>query len=93
MRESELYDYEDVRRLTMAAVTVARPGNSALVLGSSQGLGILDLAGCVMPRRRRRGGGGVVLVSPGDLWVDWWIPTDDLRWRGDARASSQLVGA
>ena len=92
MREPELYDYDEVRRRMLASVTVAHPGNSALVLGSSQSTGVLDLARCVMPRRRRRGGGGVVLVSPGDLWIDWWIPTDDSRWRGDARASSQLVG-
>ena len=92
MTEPELYDYDDLRRHTVAAVTVARPGDSALVLGSSQSAEILDPARCEMPRRRRRGGGGVVLVSPGDLWVDWWIPADDSRWRGDARASSQLVG-
>ena len=88
----ELYDYDDLRRRTDASVTVVRPQGAALVLGSSQSVELFDPACCEMPRRRRRGGGGVVLVSPGDLWIDWWIPVDDPRWRGDARASSQLVG-
>ena len=92
MTVPELYDYDDLRRRTVAAVTVVHPRASALVLGSSQNADLVDSERCEMARRRRRGGGGVVLVSPGDLWVDWWIPSDDPRWRSDARQSSQLVG-
>ena len=92
MTVPELYDYDDLRRRSDASVTVVRPQAAALVLGSSQSVELFDPARCEMSRRRRRGGGGVVLVSPGDLWVDWWIPVGDSRWRGDARESSQLVG-
>ena len=92
MTAPELYDYEDLRRRAEASVTVVRPRGDALVLGSSQSEEIIDSALCEMPLRRRRGGGGVVLVSSGDLWVDWWIPSGDPRWRGDARESSQLAG-
>ncbi len=92
MTVPELYDYSELRRGATATATVVHPRGAALVLGSSQSADILDPARCEMPRRRRRGGGGVVLVSPGDLWVDWWIPVGDPRWRGDARESSQLVG-
>jgi lipoate---protein ligase len=27
-----------------------------------------------------------------DLWIDWWIPADDPRWRSDVHATSRLVG-
>jgi lipoate-protein ligase A len=89
---ADLYDYGELRRSGVPTATVVHPRGSALVLGSSQSEDVLDPARCEMPHRRRRGGGGVVLVSPGDLWIDWWIPADDERWRSDARASSQLVG-
>ena len=92
MTVPDLYDYDEVRRRAEPTVTVVHPGERALVLGSSQRDDIIDHERCEMLERRRRGGGGVVLVSPGDLWIDWWIPSTDVRWRVDARASSELVG-
>jgi lipoate---protein ligase len=89
----DLYNYDELRRLNDATAIVVRPSAPALVLGSSQDESVLDASHCdVSVVRRRRGGGGVVLVAPGDLWVDWWIPVGDERWRADSRESSQLVG-
>ena len=34
----------------------------------------------------------MVLVQPGDVWVDWWIPTDDERWSDDVRVMSIRAG-
>jgi lipoate-protein ligase A len=86
-----LYDYDVVRRLrepTMLMVHVSEP---VLVLGSSQSTAVLGPS-TLPPLRRRRGGGGVVLLQPDDLWVDWWIPVDDPRYRTDLREASGLVG-
>ncbi len=86
-----LYDYDVVRRLrepTMLTVHVSEP---VLVLGSSQSTAVLS-SSTLPPLRRRRGGGGVVLLQPDDLWVDWWIPADDPRYRADLREASALVG-
>jgi lipoate-protein ligase A len=89
----ELYDYDELRKeseATMFAVTAVR---GTLVLGSTQSTDVLDPARFAdMPIRRRRGGGGLVLVRPDDLWVDWWIPASDDRWRSDVHASSRMVG-
>lgn len=89
----DLYDYDEIRALPDATVIVVQPLAAALVLGSSQSEDVLDPSDCEVTRvRRRRGGGGIVLVAPDDLWVDWWIPVGDTRWRADSRESSQLVG-
>jgi lipoate-protein ligase A len=74
----------------MYVVHAVRP---TLVLGSAQSIDILDEHRVgETPLRRRRGGGGLVLVRPDDLWIDWWIPFDDPRWRSDVHASSRTVG-
>ena len=92
-RLSELYDYDELRTEAEATMYVVRPSRPTLVLGSTQSLNLLDTeqVGDV-PVRRRRGGGGLVLLQPDDLWIDWWIPADDPRWRSDVHASSRMVG-
>jgi lipoate-protein ligase A len=92
-RLAELYDYDELRQEVRATMYVVRTSRTTLVLGSTQSPELLDLeqVGDV-PVRRRRGGGGLVLLQPDDLWVDWWIPADDPRWRSDVHASSRMVG-
>ena len=92
-RLTELYDYDELRATTEATMFVVRPNRATLVLGSAQSSDVLDPVQVgVVPLRRRRGGGGLVLLQPDDLWIDWWIPADDPRWRSDVHASSTMVG-
>lgn len=89
----DLFDYESLRGERDATMYVRRTSEPIVVLGSSQRLDVLDfdrLNG--MALRRRRGGGGIVLLRPGDLWVDWWIPVGDPRWSSDVHLSSIGVG-
>ena len=89
----ELYDYDALRQLSSPAMMIVQLVEPIFVLGSSQPLQVLkDLRSSDPAIRRRRGGGGVVLMQPGDLWVDWWIPRNDVRWCYDVRASSVKVG-
>ena len=90
----ELYDYEALRQLGEPSMMIVQLGEPTFVLGSAQPREVLkDSPSSDSPVRRRRGGGGVVLLQPGDLWVDWWIPRDDERWSHDVRASSVAVGS
>jgi lipoate---protein ligase len=89
----ELYDYDLLRKESEATIYAVTPERGTLVLGSTQSMDILDPERVAdVPIRRRRGGGGLVFVRPDDLWVDWWIPADDDRWRSDVHASSRMVG-
>lgn len=89
----DLYDYDELRRVDVATMFVADVARPTLVLGGSQSRDVLDdVAVATVALRRRRGGGGLVLLRPGDLWVDWWIPRDDPRWSPDVRVSSTRTG-
>lgn len=89
----ELYDYATLRQLSEATMSVVEVSRPVVVLGSSQSSAVLT------PRvsddvvlRRRRGGGGLVLLQPGDLWIDFWIPANDARWSHDVHVSSMTAG-
>ncbi|HEY7931041.1 MAG TPA: hypothetical protein VIC81_02105 [Acidimicrobiales bacterium] len=88
----EIYDYDVLRHVEDATMFVVHPSAPLLVLGGNQSANVLSDAGRRWPIRRRRGGGGVVSLAPDDLWIDFWIPRDDPRWRSDVRAASIVVG-
>ncbi|MEI8126491.1 MAG: hypothetical protein WCG86_01605 [Actinomycetota bacterium] len=89
----ELYDYEAVRSLGVATALVVRLAEPTLVVGSSQPDSVLAIDRADFPVRRRRGGGGVVLLQPDDVWIDFWIPSDDARFRSDVTTAAVLVGS
>jgi lipoate-protein ligase A len=74
--------------------TVSRP---ALVLGSTQALGVVDGAAAAAGRVevvRRRSGGGAVLLVPGEsLWVDVVLPRGDALWDDDVARATHWLGA
>jgi lipoate-protein ligase A len=92
--DEELYDYGVLRKLDQATMFVVHLERPTLVLGGSQSRDVVDLEKLgPVPLRRRRGGGGLVLLQPGDIWIDWWIPADDPRWSRDVHVSSLEVGS
>ncbi len=89
----ELYDYAALRSLDEITMFVPVLRRQIVVLGSSQSSDVFApgrTAGLTL--RRRRGGGGLVLLEPGDVWVDWWIPSSDERWSSDVHVSSIRCG-
>lgn len=89
----ELYDYDELRRRGDATMFVLGVQSATVVLGGNQASDVLDDETVTsMQLRRRRGGGGLVVLQPGDLWIDWWIPAHDPRWHADVRVSSIRAG-
>ena len=89
----ELYDYDALRAVTEPSAFVVHVDQLTVVLGSRQRAELLTdqfRRSCAL--RRRRGGGGIVLIQPGDAWVDWWIPASDERWSADLRETSRQAG-
>ncbi len=83
---------DEVRR----AVWFVEPTDAAIVLGSTQGAGLLDL-GAVGRRGlgvvRRPSGGGAVLIEPGEsTWFDVWLPADDDLFEVDVTRSADWLG-
>ena len=70
--------------------------HSTLVLGSTQAAELV--APDALRQRsvelvRRRGGGGAVYLEPDTfLWVDAWIPRDDVLWSHDVSLAAEWVG-
>jgi len=77
-------------------VRLLEPGAPALVLGSSQTEGIVDLgaarAAGVSVVRRRSGGGAVFVAAHHVVWVDLVVPRSDPLWDDDVGAASWWVG-
>jgi lipoate-protein ligase A len=78
------------------AVRVLDPLEPALVLGSAQPQGTVDLAACLargVSVARRRSGGGAVLVMPGGLvWLDVFLPAADPLWQDDVGRATWWLG-
>lgn len=78
------------------AVWFVEPTDTAIVLGSTQALTVLEM-GEVARRRlgivRRHSGGGAVLVdAASSTWFDVWIPADDPHHCADVSRSAQWLG-
>jgi lipoate-protein ligase A len=81
------------RRRVAVVREVAHP---TLVLGSTQPTDLVSpdtLRERSVELVRRRGGGGAVYLEPGAfLWVDAWIPRDDVLWAHDVSVAAEWVG-
>lgn len=70
--------------------------NTALVLGSSQNIKVVDQVACrqanVEVVHRRTGGGAVYLARGEHLWADVVVPRGDPLWSDDVVISSQWIG-
>ena len=68
----------------------------AIVLGSTQGPDVVDTARAAARGTdvvRRGSGGGAVVVAPGaQVWIDVWLPRDDVLWDDDVVRSSRWLG-
>lgn len=75
---------------------VREVGHPTLVLGSTQAADLVSpdaLRERSVELVRRRGGGGAVYLEPGTfLWLDAWIPRDDVLWAHDVSVAAEWVG-
>ncbi len=78
------------------SVWVLEATGPALVLGSTQGSELVDVAlahSLDVAVARRRSGGGVVFVQPGNtVWVDVIVPAGDPLWDHDVGRAAHWVG-
>jgi lipoate-protein ligase A len=87
---------ERFRPESRRVAVVREVGHPTLVLGSTQPADLVSLDALrerSVELVRRRGGGGAVYLEPGTfLWVDAWIPRDDMLWEHDVSAAAEWVG-
>ncbi len=78
-------------------VWVIAPRGSAVVLGSTQSLELVEpdqAKARSLAVVKRRSGGGAVLVVPGDLvWIDVIVPRGDVLWSDDVGVAAERLGA
>ena len=81
---------------TVRAVSLLRASSTALVLGSTQPMALIDEASCrafgIEVARRRSGGGAVLLEGDACAWIDVVIPRDDELWLDDVGAATYWLG-
>lgn len=79
-----------------SARSVAQHVNGSLILGSTQDLATVNLAGLKAQHfswHRRQSGGGAVLLKPkAQVWIDVTIPIHDSLWEDDIAESSLWLG-
>lgn len=78
------------------AAGICHVQSPAVVLGSTQPLGVVDparAAGRGIGVVRRRSGGGAVLVDAGEpVWMDLWVPAGDPLWSDDVSRAFDWLG-
>jgi len=78
---------------TARAVARCRPTGTAVVVGSTQRHDPVAGGPVGVEVVRRRSGGGAVLVAPHDpVWIDVWVPVEDLLWTADVTDAFLWLG-
>ncbi|HUE06521.1 MAG TPA: hypothetical protein VMP41_03770 [Acidimicrobiales bacterium] len=87
---------ERFRSERQRVAVVREVAHPTLVLGSTQRAELVSpdvLRERSVELVRRRGGGGAVYLEPGTfLWVDAWIPREDVLWAHDVSVAAEWVG-